>query len=143
MTERKLKNTVLLHKLRGLIEQARQHFAQTANSPLTMVHSKRIHREVLVGARARCGEEILPTLSANLVPLYGKSSSSHAEISRIAGGSVRTLFERQHLHCRASGQDPQYETAARAIAPFGAAGARIGRAGGALPLLSEPDGEEK
>ena len=45
----------LLSDLRGLIEQARQHVAQTANSTLTLLHWKlgeRIQREVLQGQRA-------------------------------------------------------------------------------------------
>ena len=65
----------LLAELRGLIEQARQHVAQTANSTLTMLHWQlglRIYREVLAGQRASYGEEILPTLSAQLVREYGK-----------------------------------------------------------------------
>jgi predicted nuclease of restriction endonuclease-like (RecB) superfamily len=69
----------LVAELRGLIEQARQYVAQTANSTLTMLHWKlgnRIHREILAGQRAGYGEEILPTLSAKLVPDYGKGFST-------------------------------------------------------------------
>jgi len=69
----------LLTELRGLIEQARQHVAQTANSTLTMLHWKlgeRIRREILQGRRAQYGEEILPTLSAKLVPDYGQGFSA-------------------------------------------------------------------
>ncbi|NMG15759.1 PDDEXK nuclease domain-containing protein [Aromatoleum bremense] len=69
----------LLSDLRGLIEQARQHLAQTANSTLTLLHWKlgeRIQREILQGQRAQYGEEILPTLSAKLVPEYGKGFSA-------------------------------------------------------------------
>lgn len=46
----------LVNELRGLIEQARQHVAQTANSTLTLLHWKlgaRIQGEILQGARAR------------------------------------------------------------------------------------------
>ena len=56
----------LLSDLRGLIEQARQHVAQTANSTLTMLYWKvgeRIGREVLRGQRAEYGEQIVSTLS--------------------------------------------------------------------------------
>ena len=70
---------VLLSDISGLIEQARQHVAQTANSTLTILHwqvGKRIHQEVLAGKRARYGEEILPTLSAKLEPDYGRGFSS-------------------------------------------------------------------
>ena len=66
---------MLLAELRGLIEQARQHVAQTANSTLTMLHwhmGQRIHREILNQQRASYGEEILPTLPAKLVREYGK-----------------------------------------------------------------------
>ena len=65
----------LLSELRGLIEQARQQVAQTANSTLTMLYwrmGERIRREVLNEQRASYGEEILPTLSAKLVREFGK-----------------------------------------------------------------------
>ena len=65
----------LLSELRGLIEQARQHLAQTANSTLTMLYwqiGRRIQREVLKNKRAAYGEEILPTLSTQLVREYGQ-----------------------------------------------------------------------
>lgn len=70
---------LLLDELRNLIEQARQHVAQAANSTLTILHWKlgaRIQREILQGQRAQYGEEILPTLSAKLVPDYGKGFSA-------------------------------------------------------------------
>lgn len=73
------KDQALVDDLRGLIEQARQHLAQTANSTLTLLHWKlgeRIQREILQGQRAQYGEEILPTLSAKLVPEYGKGFSA-------------------------------------------------------------------
>ncbi|MFN7352722.1 MAG: YhcG family protein [Burkholderiales bacterium] len=69
----------LLSELRGLIELARHHVAQTANSALTMLYwqmGRRIQREILAGQRAAYGEEILPTLSAKLVPDYGKGFSA-------------------------------------------------------------------
>lgn len=72
-------DAALLAELRGLIDQARQHVAQTANSTLTLLHwqlGERIQREILQGQRARYGEEILPTLSAKLVPEYGKGFSA-------------------------------------------------------------------
>ena len=68
-------DTALLGEIRGLIEQARDFVAHTANSTLTMLYWKigeRIRREVLQEARAEYGEEILPTLSAKLEPFYGK-----------------------------------------------------------------------
>jgi hypothetical protein len=68
-------DTALLGEIRGMIEQARDFVAQTANSTLTMLYWKvgeRIRREVLQESRAEYGEEILPTLSAKLVVAYGK-----------------------------------------------------------------------
>lgn len=65
----------LLSELRGLIEQARQHVAQTANSTLTLLYWKvgqRIGREILRGQRAEYGEQIVSTLSTQLVLEYGR-----------------------------------------------------------------------
>lgn len=69
----------LLLELRGLIDTARQHVAQTANATLTMLHwhvGQRIRSDVLRNGRAGYGEEILPTLSAKLVRDYGRGFSS-------------------------------------------------------------------
>ncbi|CAD6874562.1 PDDEXK nuclease domain-containing protein [Methylomonas fluvii] len=69
----------LLLELRGLIDSARQHVAQTANATLTMLYwyvGKRIRSEVLRDGRAEYGEEILPTLSAKLVQDYGQGFSA-------------------------------------------------------------------
>ncbi len=69
----------LLGELRGLIDAARQHVAQTVNATLTLLYwhvGQRIRREVLQDQRAEYGEEILPTLSAKLVPDYGKGFSA-------------------------------------------------------------------
>jgi predicted nuclease of restriction endonuclease-like (RecB) superfamily len=66
----------LLIELRGLIEAARQHVAQAANATLTMLYwrmGQRIRREVLGGQRAEYGEEIVSTLSTQLVAEYGQS----------------------------------------------------------------------
>ena len=70
-----LSSTGLLSELRGLIEQARQHVAQTANSTLTLLYWKvgdRFRREVLNDGRAEYGNQILATLSQELVRDYGK-----------------------------------------------------------------------
>lgn len=72
-------DTLLLNELRGLIEQARQHVAQAANSAVTMLYwhvGLRVRSEVLKNERAEYGEQILPTLSAKLVPEYGKGFSA-------------------------------------------------------------------
>lgn len=69
----------LLGELRGLIEAARQHVAQTANATLTMLYwhvGRRIRQEVLKDQRASYGDEILPTLSAKLVQDYGQGFSA-------------------------------------------------------------------
>ncbi len=68
-------DTALLGELRQLIEQARQHVAQTANSTLTMLYWRmgaRIQREVLKDGRAGYGEQIVTTLSTQLVREYGQ-----------------------------------------------------------------------
>ena len=66
----------LLAELRGLIEQARSHVAQTANAAQTMLYwyvGQRIHKEVLQQGRANYGEEIVSTLSTQLVAEYGQA----------------------------------------------------------------------
>lgn len=70
---------VLLNELRDLIEETRSSVATTVNATLTMLYwriGKRINEEILQGERASYGAEILPTLSAKLVPLYGDGFSA-------------------------------------------------------------------
>ena len=65
----------LLTELRSLIEQARQHVAPTATSTLTMLYwnvGRRIQRDVLKDGRADYGEQIVSTLSTQLVRKYGQ-----------------------------------------------------------------------
>ena len=72
-------NDALLHDLRRLIEETRSTVATTVNTALTMLYwrvGKRINEEILKGKRATYGAEILPTLSAKLVPLYGEGFSA-------------------------------------------------------------------
>jgi hypothetical protein len=79
-------HAALLTELRGLIDGARQHVAQTANATLTMLYwhvGQRIRREVLRGGRAGYGEEILATLSQELVKDYGKGFNVSA-LTRMA-----------------------------------------------------------
>lgn len=60
----------LLNERRDLIEQARQHVAQTANSTTTMLYwhlSLRIRCELLEDERAEYGKQIVSTLSRQLV----------------------------------------------------------------------------
>jgi predicted nuclease of restriction endonuclease-like (RecB) superfamily len=66
----------LLGDIRELIEAARRHATAAVNSELTMLFWRighRIHTQVLSGQRAEYGEEILPTLAAQLVLDYGRS----------------------------------------------------------------------
>ncbi|MGE3104594.1 MAG: YhcG family protein [Lysobacterales bacterium] len=68
-------NPALLGELRSLIEQARQQVAQAANSKLTLLYwnvGRRIQREVLKDGRAEYGEQIVSTLSTQLVHEYGQ-----------------------------------------------------------------------
>ena len=66
----------LLGELRGLIDAARQQAAQTVNVTLTLLYwrvGQRIRREVLKDGRAEYGEQIVSTLSTQLVREYGQS----------------------------------------------------------------------
>lgn len=65
----------LLNDVRQLIEQARAHVASAANSAQTLLYwqvGERIRREVLGEARADYGEQIVSTLSTQLVQAYGQ-----------------------------------------------------------------------
>ena len=66
---------VLLTELRELIVSTRQNVARSVNAALVILYWKigeRIHRDILQEKRASYGEEILPTLSAKLVPEFGE-----------------------------------------------------------------------
>lgn len=66
----------LLKDLRQMIEETRQRVATTVNAALTMLYwrvGRRINEEILKGARAEYGKEILATLSQELVREYGGS----------------------------------------------------------------------
>jgi len=66
----------LLNDVRQLIEQARAHVASAANSAQTLLYwrvGERIRRDVLGEARANYGEQIVSTLSTQLVQTYGQS----------------------------------------------------------------------
>lgn len=69
------KPDILIKDIRHMIEEARGAVAVTVNAELTMLYwqiGKRIKDEVLKGKRAEYGEEIVSTLSSQLVPEYGK-----------------------------------------------------------------------
>jgi len=70
--------TVLLGDIRALIDSARTRAAAAVNSELTLLYwrvGQRIHTEILKGERASYGEEILPSLAAQLVQDYGPNFS--------------------------------------------------------------------
>jgi predicted nuclease of restriction endonuclease-like (RecB) superfamily len=65
----------LLDDLRSLIQQAREGVAQAVNSALVLLYwqvGHRIRTEILKSARAAYGEEIVPTLSAQLTLEFGR-----------------------------------------------------------------------
>ena len=65
----------LLADLRALIDQARDATARAVNSALVVLYwsvGDRVRRDLLGEKRAGYGEQILPTLSAKLVPEYGQ-----------------------------------------------------------------------
>lgn len=69
----------LVADLRQLIQNAREGVTQVVNAALVQVYweiGHRIRRDVLQNRRAEYGEEILPTLSAKLVPEFGQGYSS-------------------------------------------------------------------
>ena len=64
----------LIGDIRSLIETARHNVAVTVNVGLTILYwqiGNRIRQDILKEKRAEYGEEILPTLSAKLVPEFG------------------------------------------------------------------------
>ena len=65
---------ILFKDLRVLIIEARQDVARSVNSALVVLYwrvGKRIHQDILKEKRAEYGEEIVPTLSAQLVKEFG------------------------------------------------------------------------
>jgi predicted nuclease of restriction endonuclease-like (RecB) superfamily len=68
----------LFQDLRSLIVEARQDVARQVNSALVLLYwrvGKRIRQDILKESRAEYGEEIVPTLSAQLVPEFGEGFS--------------------------------------------------------------------
>jgi predicted nuclease of restriction endonuclease-like (RecB) superfamily len=66
----------LLGDIRQLIDAAYGRAATAVNSELTLLYwriGERIHTQTLAGQRAEYGQEIVPTLSAQLVRDYGRS----------------------------------------------------------------------
>jgi DUF1016 N-terminal domain len=74
----------LLVDLRGLIDRARQQVAQAANSALTLLYwqmGERIRRDLLKDERAEYGEQIVSTLSTQLVREYGQGFGLRSTIT--------------------------------------------------------------
>ncbi len=75
MTAKAVMNRQLLKDIRLLIEEARAAVASTVNTGLTMLYwkvGKRINEEILKGKRAEYGAEIVPALSRQLAPEFGR-----------------------------------------------------------------------
>lgn len=73
--------TKLLPDLHRLIEEARHTAAVAVNAGLTLLYwriGQHLHTAVFGQARADYGQEILPTLSAELVPRYGRGFSARS-----------------------------------------------------------------
>lgn len=71
----------LLNDLRSIIEETRQGVAATVNTALTLLYwrvGKRISEEILQGGRAEYGEQILATVSQELMHDYGRGFSYSA-----------------------------------------------------------------
>jgi hypothetical protein len=65
----------ILKDVAGLIEQSKQHIAQTVNATLAILYwkiGKRINAEVLQNKRAGYGNQIVASVSRQLVESYGK-----------------------------------------------------------------------
>lgn len=72
------KTNSIIGEIRLLIESARERVASFANAQLTMLYwrvGERIYREILNKERAEYGSQILSTLSAELIPVYGDGFS--------------------------------------------------------------------
>ncbi len=70
--------TSLARDIRILIEEARKHVARTVNRELLVLYwqiGKRLSSEILIGKRADYGEQIVSTLSKQLMNEYGKGFS--------------------------------------------------------------------
>jgi hypothetical protein len=69
----------LAREIRVMIEAARERVAREVNAGLTALHwqiGARVRQDILKNRRATYGQEILPTLSAKLVPEFGRGYSA-------------------------------------------------------------------
>ena len=84
----------LISDIRRLIETARHNVAVTVNTSLTILYwqiGNRIRQDILKEKRARYGEEILPTVSAKLVPEFGNGFSAR-NLSRMVRFAANTMI---------------------------------------------------
>lgn len=91
MNSRLSKQSPLINDVKQLIEQARSQVAKTVNSGLVALYWQigwRIQQEMLKGHRAEYGKKILQTLSAKLVPQYGRGFGTRNLASAIRFVSV-------------------------------------------------------
>ena len=76
----------LIQDLRQIIEDARGHFASTANYELTMMYwhiGERINREVLGNQRAEYGKQIVAQVAQQLQEEFGKKGFEERTIRRM------------------------------------------------------------
>jgi predicted nuclease of restriction endonuclease-like (RecB) superfamily len=81
-----LSNATLARDIRTMIEHARDYVARSVNAGLVALYwqiGKRIRQELYKGKRADYGERILQTLSAKLVPAYGRGFSARNMASMV------------------------------------------------------------
>ncbi len=88
----------LLNDIRGMVEEARSHVAETVNAGLTMLYwriGSRIHRALLEGKRAKYGAKIVVTVSQQLVEDYGnpRVPTPQATANQAAETGVRELWK--------------------------------------------------
>ncbi len=75
-----IRSKALLKDLRELIETARQDVARQVNSALVLLYwrvGKRIHQDILSEKRAEYGEQIVATLSKQLIEEFGEGWSRY------------------------------------------------------------------
>ena len=87
---------VLLGEIRQLIDAARQRAATAVNSELTLLYwriGQRIHTQVLAGQRAEYGEEIVATLSQQLMNDYGiETAAEDSDLEEVYNTERHLLY---------------------------------------------------
>jgi hypothetical protein len=92
----------LLKDLRELIEAARQDVARQVNSALVLLYwrvGKRIRQDILKEKRAGYGEQILPTLSAELMKDFGPGSTARNLANMVRFAEVFPNEKTLHTLC--------------------------------------------